>query len=123
MRSNAASAFGLENGARVMLSTPPAITHSHSPVAMRRAASATASSPEPQRRFTVMPGQLVRESLGAIEQGHARDVAVVFPGLVRRAEDDVIDVGRDGGVAPHERLDDVRTAPRSSGRTCASAPA
>ena len=39
-----------------MLSTPPAMTTSASPVAMERAAIATASSPEPQRRLTVTPG-------------------------------------------------------------------
>ena len=41
-----------------MLSTPPAMTSSASPARMRRAASFTASSPLPQRRFTVTPGTL-----------------------------------------------------------------
>ena len=40
----------------VVDTTPPAITHSASPVAMRRTASQTASSPDPQRRFTVTAG-------------------------------------------------------------------
>ena len=46
----------MTKGARVMLSTPPAITTSASPERIRRAASFTASSPLPQRRFTVTPG-------------------------------------------------------------------
>ena len=55
-RSKASSLFFITNGARVMLSTPPAITTSASPVQMRITASVTASSPEPHRRFTVTAG-------------------------------------------------------------------
>ena len=46
----------IANGARVMLSTPPATTTSASPVHTRLTASVTASSPEPQSRFTVTAG-------------------------------------------------------------------
>jgi hypothetical protein len=56
VRSNAFACLGMLKGARVMLSTPPAIAHSASPTAIMRAASATASSPEPQSRFTVTAG-------------------------------------------------------------------
>ena len=38
-----------------MLSTPPAITNSTSPLRIARAAVATASMLEPQSRFTVVP--------------------------------------------------------------------
>ena len=56
VRANASSLLPKTNGARVMLSTPPAITHSLSPVHTRRTASLTASRPEPHRRFTVSAG-------------------------------------------------------------------
>ena len=39
-----------------MLSTPPAIMRSASPSRTARAAEPTASSDEPHRRFTVLPG-------------------------------------------------------------------
>ena len=56
MRENALSAFGITNGARLMLSTPPAIISSASPARMARAALPTASRPEPHRRLMVAPG-------------------------------------------------------------------
>src|SRR6266404_6186154 len=55
-RENAASALPTTKGARDMLSTPPAITKSASPLLIARAALATASMLEPHRRFTVEPG-------------------------------------------------------------------
>ena len=39
-----------------MLSTPPAMIRSDSPALIARAAIATASSPEPHSRLTVVPG-------------------------------------------------------------------
>ena len=58
-RENALSALPITNGARVMLSTPPAITRSASPVRMARDAIAIASRLEPQRRLIVAPGTSV----------------------------------------------------------------
>src|SRR6516162_9555744 len=55
VREKALSALPMTKGARDMLSTPPAITSSPSPDLMARAAVATASMLEPQRRFTVEP--------------------------------------------------------------------
>src|SRR5215472_17036659 len=55
-REKAASALLNKNGARDMLSTPPAITKSASPDLMARDAVATASRLEPQRRLMVVPG-------------------------------------------------------------------
>ncbi len=55
-RENALSAFASTNGARVMLSTPPASASPASPARMVRAASASASSPEPHNRLTVAAG-------------------------------------------------------------------
>ena len=46
----------ITNGARVIDSVPPATQMSASPAAIARAASATASMPEPHSRFTVAPG-------------------------------------------------------------------
>ncbi len=47
LREKAESALPITNGARVMLSTPPAITTSASPVRIARAATAMASRLEP----------------------------------------------------------------------------
>ncbi len=55
-RENALSALARTNGARLMLSTPPAIASSASPQRIVRAASASASRPEPQSRLTVAAG-------------------------------------------------------------------
>jgi hypothetical protein len=55
-REKALSALGMTKGARLMLSTPPAITMSQSPARIALAAMPTASMPDPQRRFTVVPG-------------------------------------------------------------------
>jgi hypothetical protein len=55
-REKADSALGITKGARLMLSTPPAIISVASPDLMARAAVPTASSPEPHSRLTVEPG-------------------------------------------------------------------
>ena len=55
-RLKADSALGMTKGARLMLSTPPAIIRPASPDLMARAAVPTASSPEPHRRLMVPPG-------------------------------------------------------------------
>ncbi len=55
-RENASPAFGTMNGARVMLSTPPASIKPASPARMARAAVPTASSPDPHSRFMVAAG-------------------------------------------------------------------
>ena len=56
LRAKAVSALPMTNGARDMLSTPPAIISSASPHLIERAARPTASIPEPHRRLTVVPG-------------------------------------------------------------------
>jgi hypothetical protein len=55
---NGTSGLGSTNGARVMLSTPPAMIRSASPTATARAAWVMASAPDAQSRFTVEPGTL-----------------------------------------------------------------
>ena len=57
-REKAAVALGMTKGARDIDSTPPATIRSASPALIARAAAITASMPEPQRRFIVVPGTL-----------------------------------------------------------------
>ena len=86
----------------VMLSTPPAIIRPASPDLIARAAVPTASMPEPHRRLMVAPRHFVRQA--GQQQRHARDVAVVFAGLVGAAVDHVVDRGPvDVGIARHQR--------------------
>ncbi|CFO06129.1 Uncharacterised protein [Bordetella pertussis] len=56
LREKALSALPITNGARLMLSTPPASIRLVWPAAIARAAEPTASSPEPHRRLMVAPG-------------------------------------------------------------------
>ena len=56
VRENADSDFAIANGARDMLSTPPAITSDASPILIARALTDTASMLDPHSRFTVAPG-------------------------------------------------------------------
>ncbi len=86
---NGTSGFGSTNGARLMLSTPPATIRSASPEATARAAMVIASPPDAQSRLTVTPGT-VDGKPG--EQGrHPSHVAVVLTRAVGVAEDDVVD--------------------------------
>ncbi len=72
-----------------MLSTPPASMRCASPDLIARAAVPTASRPDPQRRLIVEPGH--RGGQTGEQHGHARDVAVVLPGLVGAAHDAVVE--------------------------------
>ena len=80
----------MTNGARVMLSTPPAIISSASPARMARAAVPTASRPEPHSRLIVEPETCVRQA--SQQRRHARDIAVVLAGLVGAAIDHVVEL-------------------------------
>ncbi len=55
-RENASVLLASTNGARDMLSTPPATTSDCSPDLMARAAMAMASRLDPHSRLTVVPG-------------------------------------------------------------------
>ncbi len=88
-REKAESDLPTTNGARDMLSTPPAMTSSASPLLIARAALATASIDEPQRRFTVEPGTSTGRP--GEQKRHACDVAIVFAGLIRAAVDHVVE--------------------------------
>ena len=103
------------NGARVMLSTPPASTRSASPERTARDAMAIASRLDPQSRFTVPPGADDRQSR---EQGrHPGDVAVVLAGLVRAAEQHVVQLRPSRPTAAGRSASRSTWAARSSGRT------
>ena len=55
-RAGMLSGLGMTHGARVICSTPPAMTRSASPLCTRRAASVNACMPDPHSRLTVTPG-------------------------------------------------------------------
>ena len=88
-RSYTLSAFGITYGARVIDSTPPAIMMSPQPVAIACAAEFTACSPLAHKRVTVVPGN--RDRQARQQRRHPRDVAVIFPGLIGRAPENVVD--------------------------------
>ena len=101
-----------------------------SPARMARAAAPTASRPEAQSRFRVVPGT----SLGspASSSGHARDVAVVLARLVGAAVEHLVELRPVGlGIARHQRLDrqrreivgaDLGERPGDSGRWASGSP-
>jgi hypothetical protein len=113
------SAFGITNGARLMLSTPPAMTRSASPARIARAAIATASKPEPHSRFTVPPGTCTGRS--ASRPAMRATFRLSSPAWFAHPR-----TMSSVSVQSTERNDWVRArttcAARSSGRTDASAP-
>ena len=104
--ANAFSGLASTQGARVIDSTPPAMTTSASPDLTMLAARCTAESPDAQSRLTVMPGN--GDGQPGEQAGHAGDVAVVFAGLVGGAENDLVDRGRVDAGARDEFSDDQR---------------
>ena len=98
------SGFAVTSGARDMDSTPPATKSSPSPARIACAAPTTAESPDAQRRFTVTPATLCGKPRE--QRAHARDVAVVLPGLVGGAEVDVLYLCRRDACPLHGLLDD-----------------
>ena len=86
-----------------MLSTPPAIRKSTSPLLMAREAMATASMLEPHRRFTVVAGNFLGKP--GEKESHAGNVAIVFARLIGAAENDVVQsVPVDTGVTFEQAL-------------------
>jgi hypothetical protein len=90
----------ITKGARDMLSTPPAIISSVSPDLIERAASADGIHARTAQAVDRGAGHFDRQA--GEQAGHARDVAVVFAGLVGAAVDDVFDgwPSRPAGCAP-----------------------
>ncbi len=120
VRANGVAAFGMTNGARLMLSTPPATTRSASPATIARAAEASASRPEPQSRLTVLPGT----SSGRPPSSAAIRATLRLSSPAWLAQPRITSSVRaqstEGWRATSSR---TTCAARSSGRTPASAPA
>ena len=93
--------FDMTYGARLMLSTPPAITTSASPVRIMRAALATASRPEPHSRLSVAPGTSTRKA--GEQRTHPRDIAIVLARLIGAAQNHIVDGARiEPRIAPQQ---------------------
>ena len=93
--------LGSTHGARLIDSTPPARTTSASPTATARLASITASSPDPQSRFTVAPGMVTGSP--ASSTAIRATLRLSSPGLVGVAEVDLLD---GAGVEAGQPVDD-----------------
>ena len=103
VRENALSALPMTNGARVMLSTPPAIDELGFASANRARGEIDGIEPRTAQTVDRRAGHAVRQA--GQQRRHARDVAIVLAGLVGAAEEDVIDRGPiDARVALHERM-------------------
>ena len=115
----ARSDFGSTYGARVIDSTPPATMIDASPTAIVRAAPTTASSPDAQSRLTVEPGT----DVGSPASSDAIRATLRLSSPAWLAAPNVtspIRAGSSDGVRASSAL--ITTAPRSSGRTFATAP-
>ncbi len=106
-RENAASALASTNGARVMLSTPPAIISDRLAALDRARGDADRVEARSAQAVDGRAGDLDRQS--GEQQRHAGDVAVVLAGLVGAAVEHVVDrLPVDAGIALHQRLDGQR---------------
>ncbi len=109
----------MTNGARDIDSTPPATTTSASPARMMRAAIATASSPEPHRRFTVAPG--TETGSPASSAAMRATLRLSSPAwLAHPSSTSSMAAGSSVGLRFSSAA--IGTAARSSARTWASAP-
>jgi len=110
--------LAITQGARVIDSTPPAMTRSASPLRTVAAAVPTADKLLPHRRLTVMPGT---ESGSPASRAAIRaTLRLSSPALIGRAQHHLIDV--DAGHASPDNNPARTVAARSSGRTWASRP-
>src|ERR1700733_8382121 len=118
-REKAVSDFPNTKGARDILSTPPAMTTSTSPLFMHRAALITASRLEPQSRFTVTPGTSFGSpaSNGAIRAMFRLSSPAWF--AHPKMTSSIRFTSNPGFLST---IDFITSAARSSGRTDASAP-
>ena len=119
-RENAASGLGSTNGARLMLSTPPAMIRSASPARMARAAIPTASRPDPQSRLMVLPGASMGRS--ASSAAIRATLRLSSPAWLAQpsSTSSSADQSTDGSRSASARM---TWAAMSSGRTVARAPA
>ena len=118
-RLNGESDLASTYGARLMLSTPPAMYISPSPQVMAREASTTACSPLAHRRLTVTPGVV-----GASPESSAAKRATLrqsSPACVTQPKTtSLISLGP---MPFRDTTSLITSAARSSGRTGASLPA
>ena len=118
-RAYGACALGCTNGARLMLSTPPAIIRSASPAMIERAAQPTASRPDAHRRLNVIP------ETSAGSPASSADIRATLrlssPAWLAQPSttSSTVDQSTPGCRAVSSRM---TWAARSSGRTPASAP-
>ena len=109
----------MTKGARVMLSTPPAMASSASPALMARAAPPTASMPEPQSRLTVTPGTV--SGRPASSDAMRATLRLSSPAWLAQPNWTSSTAAQSTPALRAIRAA-MGTAPRSSGRTAASAP-
>ncbi len=118
-RLNGESDLPITYGARLMLSTPPAMYISPSPQLMARAASTTACRPLAQSRFTVTPGVVGgRPASSAAKRAMLR---LSSPACVTQPI--TTSLISFGSILFRETTSLITSAARSSGRTGASLPA
>ena len=117
-RGNAAVGFAITSGARDIDSTPPAISRSASPTAIARAPSPTAIRPEPHRRFTVPPGT----DGGSPASSALMRATLRLSSPAWLAQPSSTSSIAAGSAPVRRRTSRMTIAPRSSGRTPASAP-
>ena len=112
--------LGSTNGARLMLSTPPAMIRSASPARIARAAIPTASRPDPQSRLIVLPGA----SSGRSASSAAIRATLRLSSPAWFAQPSSTSSRADQSTDGRLGLGESRTtwAARSSGRTVARAP-
>ena len=100
------SGLSITQGARLMLSTPPAMKISPSPAFTVCAAETTAWSPRPAEAVHRLTGDLDRKARA--QEPHPRDIPVVLSRLVGTTEDHVVDRCRFDAGALQEGGDRVR---------------
>jgi hypothetical protein len=117
-RGKASAGFSITQGARLMLSTPPETNSSPSPARMACMALRTASSPEPQSRFTVCPGTVT----GSPASRLAMRPTLRLSSPAWLAQPKITSSTVDGSIPVRSTSARTTVAARSSGRTEASAP-
>ncbi len=110
--------FSTTNGARLMDSTPPARMMSASPASIAREPWMTASTDEPQSRFTVAPGTVV----GKPASRAPKRATLRLSSPAWFASPKITSSMRAGSMPVRSTLARITIAARSSGRTPDRAP-
>ena len=112
------SGLSTTHGARLIDSTPPTSTRSASPVSTARLACIAASRLEPHRRLIVVPGVVV----GSPASSAAIRATLRLSSPAPLALPNITSSIRSGSRSERSTICLTTCAPRSSGRTPASAP-